>query len=81
MSKRFEDMKRQTQKHKDKLTKCHICGNEAWIVKDRYTLNKRDFWSVVCCSSCCECTGAYKTVKEAIEAWNNINKRYGVEVE
>lgn len=80
MSKRFEKMREQTEKHKHELVKCHVCGNEARIVNDRYTLHNRYFWSVVCVSHSCECTGGYKTIKEAINAWNELNRRYGAEV-
>lgn len=77
MSRRFEKAREYTEKYKDILLPCHICGNkEIWIVSDKEIFPpKRNVWSVVCTKAACECTGTYTGVKEAIRHWNEINRR------
>ena len=75
MSKRFEKMREETEKHRNELAKCSYCGNEARIVIDRLPFHNRYFWSVVCSTHACDCTGFYKTVKEAINTWNKRHKK------
>lgn len=75
MSKRFEQAKKYTQKYKEILFPCHVCGNkDIRIVSDRGIFPPRNLWSVCCSNYACECTGSYISVKEAIQQWNKMNK-------
>lgn len=71
MAKRFVKAEEYTRKYKDSLKPCKYCGNaDIRIVSDRMVYPPGDGWSVCCMTPKCDCTGIYKSVKMAIEAWN-----------
>lgn len=75
MSKRFEQAKNYTQKYKNILLPCHVCGNtDIRIVSDRDIFPPKNVWGVCCATHACECTSTYTSVRKAIKEWNNKNK-------
>ncbi len=72
MSKRFELAKQYTEKYKDALRPCKHCGNaDIRVVSDRSCFDSRhNYWSVVCSTPKCDCTGIFRSVQEAVERWN-----------
>lgn len=72
MSKRFELAKQYTEKYKSVLKPCRHCGNkDVRIVSDRSCFDsKHNYWSVVCSTPKCDCTGVFRSVKEAVRQWN-----------
>lgn len=73
MSKRFEKAKMYTEKYKDILLPCRICGNkDIRVCSDRSVFSPKDMWSVCCSTHSCDCTGMYDTVKEAVKKWNEM---------
>lgn len=71
MSKRYELAKRHTEKYKSVLRTCRHCGNrDVGIVSDRSCFDsRRNYWSVVRSTPKCDCTGAFKSVKEVVQHW------------
>ena len=71
MAKRFELAKHYTEKYKDILKPCKYCGNKNIIITSELSIYERgNFWSVTCATPKCDCTGSYRSVKDAIKAWN-----------
>ncbi len=77
MSKRFELAKQYTEKYKDVLKPCGHCGNrDVRIVSDRSCFDsKYNYWSVVCSTPKCDCTGVFRSVKEAVQHWNLMQEK------
>lgn len=73
MSKRFELAKQYTEKYKDRLHPCKYCGNkDVRVVSDRQILGVPcDVWSVCCSTPYCDCTGSYRSVKDAVACWEH----------
>lgn len=75
MSKRYEKSRQYTEKYKNLLLPCRICGNKSInIVIDRMIFLKKYGYSVCCSTDKCDCIGVYLSVKEAVEKWNNMQK-------
>lgn len=76
MAKRFERAKAYTEKYRAVLLPCRYCGNtDIRIVSDRTGLApSRDGWSVCCQTEKCDCTGTYKSVRDAVNRWNEMQK-------
>lgn len=78
MAKRFEKAKEYTEKYKNILLPCRICGNKnIIIVSDRMIFPSKDAWSVCCSTHNCDCVGNYTSVKEAIKKWNENQMQRG----
>lgn len=76
MSQRYERAKYYTEKYKDLLQPCQYCGNtEIEIVSDRLMFENKNAWSVCCTTDKCDSTGAYTSVRKAIEVWNSHKKK------
>ena len=89
MSKRYEQAKIYTEKYKSQLKPCRWCGNtDIHIATDRLTVVINDdravsnarcktvnAWAVVCSTRNCDCTGAYTSVRKAIERWNEMQSK------
>lgn len=77
MSKRFELANQYTEKYKCFLKPCRHCGNtDIRIVSDRSCFDpKHNYWSVVCSTPKCDCTGVFRSVKEAIKKWNLMQEK------
>lgn len=72
MSKRFELAKQYMEKYKDALRPCKHCGStDIRVVSDRSCFDSRhNYWSVVCSTPKCDCTGVFRSVQETVERWN-----------
>lgn len=76
MANRFDLAKKYTQQYKGILLPCQECkGTDIRIVSDRSIFKARNEWGVCCSHPCCDCTGTYSSVKEAVAAWNAMQKR------
>lgn len=89
MSKRFEQAKAYTEKYKNMLSPCSVCGNtDVRIVSDRESVvvgtdrsvhsvvtKTRNVWFVACATPCCDCARSSTSVREVIKNWNNQQSR------
>jgi len=76
MAKRFEMAKKYTEKYKDVLLPCRICGNRNIVISSERTISfPENVWSVCCSTHACDCTAGYKKVKDAVQKWNEMQKR------
>lgn len=74
MANRFEKAREYTRKYKDVLLPCKECGShDIQIVSDRTIFDPHNVWSVDCV--CGNCVYGRKRVKDAIEKWNEMNKK------
>ena len=73
MARRFEKANEYTEKYKDTLLPCGVCGNtDVRIISDRMIFAAKDGWSVCCTTKRCDCTGVYTSVKAAVKRWNEM---------
>lgn len=72
MAKRFEKAKEYTKKYKNVLLPCKWCGNkDINITSERMIFNdNKNYYSVTCSTTNCDCTKFYTSVKDAVIAWN-----------
>lgn len=71
MSAIYDKMKRYNEKYKTSLKQCSVCGNTDVNIRfDREIFGSGYLWFVACSTPSCDCTGSYKSVKEAINWWN-----------
>lgn len=71
MSAIYNKRKEYNDKYKPSLKPCSVCGGtDINIQLDREIFGNRYLWFVACSTPCCDCTGSYKSVKEAISEWN-----------
>lgn len=76
MAKRFERAKAYTKKYKSILLPCRCCGDtDIRITSERTIFPAKDAWAVGCGTPCCDCTGAYTSVKKAVKRWNEMQTK------
>lgn len=76
MAKIYDRADELTERHKHELLPCQICGNtDIRFWPDREMWPFRYNWSINCMTKNCDFVVEH-TVKEAIQAWNNLQKRH-----
>lgn len=76
MANRFKKAREYTEKYKNVLLPCRICENKNIIISSERTIfPSKNAWSVNCTTKNCDCTGLFLSVKEAVNKWNEMQKR------
>ena len=76
MANRFERAKAYTEKYRSVLLPCRHCNNtDIRVVSDRTIFPPGDAWSVCCSTKSCDSTGSYKSVRAAVNRWNEMQKK------
>lgn len=77
MAKRFDKAKEYTEKYKSVLLPCKFCKSKYIVITSDRTIwgKPKNVWSVGCTTPKCDCVCFYTSVKEAVKAWNERQRK------